>query len=36
MQNIKEKNHEEEEGLLEECDEDSFYNMLFSCKYYFF
>ena len=27
MQNVNEKIHEEEEGLLEECDEDPFYNM---------
>ena len=27
MQNASEKIHEEEEGLLAECDEDPFYNM---------
>ena len=27
MQNVNEKVHEEEEGLLEECEEDPFYNM---------
>ena len=27
MQNVNEKIHEEEEGLLEEWDEDPFYNM---------
>ena len=27
MQNVYEKIHKEEEGLLEECDEDPFYNM---------
>ena len=27
MQNVNEKIHEEEEGLLEECDEDQFYNI---------
>ena len=27
MQNVNEENHEEEEGLLEECDEDPFFNM---------
>ena len=27
MQNLNEKIHEEEKGLLEECDEDPFYNM---------
>ena len=27
MQNVNEKIHEEQEGLLEECDEDPFYNM---------
>ena len=27
MENINEKIHKEEEGLLEECDEDPFFNM---------
>ena len=27
MQNVNEKTHEEEKGLLEECKEDPFYNM---------
>ena len=27
MQNVNEKIHEEEEGLLAECDKDPFYNM---------
>ena len=29
MQNVNEKIHEEEEGLLEECDEEPFFNMQF-------
>ena len=36
MQNVNEKIHEEEEGLLEECDKDSFDNMQFSCMHSFF
>ena len=35
MQNVNEKIHEED-GLLEECDEDPFYNMYFSCMHSFF
>ena len=27
MQNVNEETHEEEEGQLEECNEDPFYNM---------
>ena len=32
-QNVNEKIHEE--GLLEECEEDPFYNMLFICMHSF-
>ena len=27
MQNVNEKTHEKEEGLIKKCDEDPFYNM---------
>ena len=36
MQNVNGKFYEEGEGLLEECDEDSFYNIQFSCMNSFF
>ena len=36
MQNVNEKIHEGEEGLLEERDEDPFYNIWFSCIHSFF